>query len=195
MKSPTRCPSPLTLVTSSLFLLTKVDALGIHRDLTSLKSSYDYIIAGGGLSGLVVANRLTEDPKGKSIHHSFHHHTTGINPTHVRKVNVLVVEFGDFDDTWNTAIPYYANTRQADSLLFAAESVVQPNLNDRTFMATSGATVGGGSTVNGMAIVRGEAEDYNLWKDLGNEGWGWDGLLPYFKKVGSVSSLRSTDMK
>lgn len=73
--------------------------------------------------------------------------------------------------------------------MFSAESVYQPNLDDRTFTVSSGATVGGGSTVNGMAIVRGEAEDYNLWRDLGNEGWGWDGLLPYFKKVSFTTRL------
>ncbi|KAM7202927.1 oxygen-dependent choline dehydrogenase [Naviculisporaceae sp. PSN 640] len=166
MKSCPRSPSAWTLATSCLLFLHRVNALGIHRDFTSLRASYDYIIAGGGLSGLVVANRLTEDPK----------------------VNVLVVEFGDFDDSWNTAIPYYANTKQSDSLMFTAEPVWQPNLNDRTFTVSSGATVGGGSTVNGMAIVRGEAEDYNLWRDLGNEGWGWDGLLPYFKKSSSLNS-------
>lgn len=54
---------PLALNVITLYILTCVHALGIHRDLTSIKPSYDYIIAGGGLTGLVVANRLTEDRK------------------------------------------------------------------------------------------------------------------------------------
>ncbi|KAK4210072.1 oxygen-dependent choline dehydrogenase [Rhypophila decipiens] len=172
MKSSPGFGSPLNFVTSLLFL-SNVEALGIHRDLSSLKSSYDYIIAGGGLSGLVVANRLSEDAK----------------------VSVLVVEFGDFDDSWNTAMPYYANQRQSPSLMFVAESLSQPNLNDRTFDVVSGATVGGGSTVNGMAVVRGEAADYDLWKDLGNDGWGWDGLLPYFKKSSTLNSPSDAKVK
>ena len=95
-----------------------------------------------------------------------------------------MVEYGDFDDTWFSAIPYYANSAQAYSnLVLALESAPQPGLGDRTFSVSHGATVGGGSTVNGMAITRGEAADYDLWHDLGNDGWAWADMLPYFRKV------------
>lgn len=95
-----------------------------------------------------------------------------------------MVEYGDFDDTWFSAIPYYANTVQASSnLILSLESAPQPGLGSRTFNVSHGVTVGGGSTVNGMAVVRGETGDYDLWTELGNDGWGWADMLPYFKKV------------
>ncbi|KAK5659511.1 hypothetical protein OQA88_713 [Cercophora sp. LCS_1] len=149
-----------------------VDAGGIHRSHSTLKASYDYIVAGGGLSGLVVANRLSESPN----------------------TTVLIVEYGDFDDTWNTAMPYYANGAQDASLLFAYSSVPQRFLNNRVSSLGLGATVGGGSTVNGMACTRGQKQDYDAWADLGNPGWGWDGLLPYFQKAGCrhLPTLSST---
>ncbi|KAK3687747.1 GMC oxidoreductase [Podospora appendiculata] len=150
-----------------------VAAGGIHRNLSTIEKSYDYIIAGGGLTGLVVANRLTEDPD----------------------TTVLVVEYGDFDDTWNTAIPYYANALQSQDIMFAPVSVPQPNLGNRTFKLFLGATVGGGSTVNGMAVVRGETADYNVWEELGNPGWGWDGMLPYFRKSSSLYSGNTEAIK
>ncbi|KAK3314159.1 GMC oxidoreductase, partial [Apodospora peruviana] len=136
------------------------------RNVNSVQHSYDYIIAGGGLSGLVVANRLTEDAK----------------------TTVLVVEYGDFDDTWNTAMPYYANFLPAPSVALEPLCVPQANLGNREFPVRTGATVGGGSTVNGMAVVRGEVDDYNLWAELGNDGWGWEDLLPYFEKSSMLNA-------
>jgi choline dehydrogenase-like flavoprotein len=61
-------------------------------------------------------------------------------------------------------------------------SVPQLQLNNRKTVVSAASTVGGGSTVNGMFLNRGSAEDYNSWEKLGNPGWGWSGLLPYFKK-------------
>ena len=65
----------------------------------------------------------------------------------------------------------------------AYESVPQPELNNRTSTLYAGAVVGGGTVVNGMFFNRGSAGDYEAWEKLGNPGWGWEGLLPYFKKV------------
>lgn len=62
-------------------------------------------------------------------------------------------------------------------------SVPQPGLNNRTSPLYTGAVVGGGTVVNGMFFNRGSADDYDAWERLGNPGWGWKGLLPYFKKV------------
>ena len=62
-------------------------------------------------------------------------------------------------------------------------SIPQPGLNNRTSPLYTGAVVGGGTVVNGMFFARGSAVDYDAWEQLGNPGWGWEGLLPYFKKV------------
>ncbi|KAI4742134.1 glucose-methanol-choline oxidoreductase [Aureobasidium sp. EXF-12298] len=61
-------------------------------------------------------------------------------------------------------------------------SIPQPGLNNRTAPLYTGDVVGGGTVVNGMFFARGAAADYDAWEQLGNPGWGWDGLLPYFKK-------------
>jgi choline dehydrogenase-like flavoprotein len=65
-------------------------------------------------------------------------------------------------------------------------SVPQAGLDNRTSVLYTGAVVGGGTVVNGMFFARGSAADYDAWERLGNPGWGWKDLLPYFKKVGSL---------
>ncbi|KAK2001145.1 GMC oxidoreductase [Colletotrichum falcatum] len=129
------------------------------RNTTHLQDSYDYIIVGGGLSGLVVANRLTED----------------------HKTTVLVVEYGDFDDSWDVAIPYYSAMAHSNDMI-RFTSIPQPGLNNRTSTVGTGTVVGGGSTINGMAFSRGSKADYDAWEELGNPGWSWESLFYYFKK-------------
>ncbi|KAK1585867.1 GMC oxidoreductase [Colletotrichum navitas] len=144
----------LTLISSQCRLSVAAPATArfAARNATDLQSSYDYIIVGGGLSGLVVAN-----------------------PT------VLVVEYGDFDDSWDVAIPYYsANAHPNDMIRFT--SIPQPGLNNRTSSVATGTVVGGGSTVNGMAFDRGSKADYDAWEELGSPGWNWESLFHYFKK-------------
>ncbi|KAI5238533.1 glucose-methanol-choline oxidoreductase [Aureobasidium subglaciale] len=130
----------------------------VHNDTTHLIKSYDYIVVGGGTSGLVVANRLTENPR----------------------VNVLVIEYGYVDDQENgttvTGLPVPGKYLRTDI------SVPQLGLNNRTAPLYTGAVVGGGTVVNGMFFARGSRGDYDAWEQLGNPGWGWNGLLPYFKK-------------
>jgi choline dehydrogenase-like flavoprotein len=101
---------------------------------------------------------------------------------------VLVVEYGYLyhDDPfisrpWRPFNPSQ-NVFHDPKLMFNLSSTPQSGLNDRKTPVEAGATVGGGSTVNGMFLNRGSAEDYNAWERLGNPGWGWEGLLPYFKK-------------
>ncbi|KAM5349281.1 hypothetical protein ACJ41O_005788 [Fusarium nematophilum] len=129
------------------------------RDLRSVNAEYDYIVVGGGTSGLVVANRLSEDPK----------------------KTVLVVEYGDFANTINATVPYLT-TQDQTPRLYHMTSVPQIHLADRVSNLRIGKAVGGGSTVNGMAWDRGSAVDYDSWEDLGNPGWGWKKLLKYFRK-------------
>lgn len=69
-------------------------------------------------------------------------------------------------------------------------SVPQPGLNNRTSVLYAGAVVGGGTVVNGMFFARGSAADYDAWERLGNPGWGWKDLLPYFKKAALHNRVR-----
>ncbi|KAK4151279.1 pyranose dehydrogenase 3 [Chaetomidium leptoderma] len=122
-------------------------------------SVYDYVIVGGGISRLVVANRLTED----------------------RRTSVLVIERGYFDDKPEAIVPWYANQLD-DSVMIRPESAPNPELNNTTSSVAVAAVVGGGSVVNGMGYGRGSKADYDAWEELGNPGWGWGGMLPYFRK-------------
>ncbi|KAF2474899.1 alcohol oxidase [Lindgomyces ingoldianus] len=125
----------------------------------AIEQTYDYVIVGGGLTGLVVANRLSED-KTKSV---------------------IVVENGYIDDSPATSIPYMAGFVNTEAM-YPITSAAEPHLNNLTFPVRVGNVVGGGSVVNGMMFDRGSNADYDAWKDLGNEDWGWEGLEPYFKK-------------
>ncbi|ESZ90603.1 hypothetical protein SBOR_9011 [Sclerotinia borealis F-4128] len=113
---------------------------------TDLLPTYDYVIVGGGTSGLVVANRLSEN----------------------QNTTVLVIEAGS--GPRNTIYDY--NTT----------STPQPHLHNRTLPLSAGKVIGGSSAINGMVYMRGNAAEYNHWEALGNPGWNWEGLLPYFKK-------------
>ncbi|KAI1133777.1 hypothetical protein F5Y10DRAFT_228540 [Nemania abortiva] len=121
-------------------------------------STYDFIIAGGGIAGLTVADRLTEDPS----------------------VSVLVVEAGPFDQGEDSVlIPgAYPPFQYFDSL----ESVPQEGLDNRSVDTICGKVVGGGSVVNAMVYLRGDKADYDDWGKLGNPGWSWDSIFPYFLK-------------
>ena len=143
--------------------VTKRD--GVKNDASSIRDIYDYIIVGGGQSGLTVANRLSEG-----------------------KASVLVVEYGYLyhDDPliarpWQPFDPGQGLFHDP-KLMYNFSSIPQLGLNNRKSEISAAATVGGGSTVNGMFLNRGAAEDYDSWEKLGNPGWGWRGMLPYFKK-------------
>ncbi|KAG8625609.1 hypothetical protein KVT40_006010 [Elsinoe batatas] len=148
-------------------LLNTVTALPGHgryipRQVTDEQArgqTYDYIIAGGGLSGLVVANRLTENPR----------------------VKVLVIEYGGFDNSLTASLPYFANGLNFASMI-PTTSAPDAGLNNASFPVLIGGVVGGGTVVNGMAYNRAAALDYDSWEALGNEGWGFSSLPPYFRK-------------
>ncbi|KAI8289267.1 hypothetical protein K4K60_009156 [Colletotrichum sp. SAR11_57] len=119
-----------------------------------IASEYDYVIVGGGTSGLTVGDRLTEDGKWADT--------------------VLVVEYGYYD----------SQTGMNPRRMFNITSQPCPNLNGRSFSVGIGCVVGGSSSVNGQVFLRGTKDEYNAWKELGGSGstWDWDNLLPYFKK-------------
>ncbi|KAJ4983132.1 Oxygen-dependent choline dehydrogenase 7 [Stagonosporopsis vannaccii] len=144
-------------VAVQLFSIIFTPALAV-----ATSKDYDYVIVGGGVTGLVVANRLTED----------------------KRVSVLVVESGESVDSPGNMIPYKANDlTSANGLMWdGLTSLPEPGLGNATYNVLVAKVLGGGSVVNGMVYDRGSAADYDAWEALGNKGWGWAGMEPYFKK-------------
>lgn len=151
-----------------------VNALVVSTQVTTrqLLTSYDYIIIGGGTAGLTVADRLTEDAA----------------------INVLVLEagsWGDADEVLSVNLASGGLSISNSSNFWPnLYSVPQANLGNRIATILIGKIVGGGSAVNAMFNMRGAAEDYERWEQLFETGgqnstvrWGWEGLLPFFKKV------------
>jgi choline dehydrogenase len=122
---------------------------------------YDYVIVGAGSAGCVLANRLTEDP------------TT----------TVLLLEAGGPDEAQEIHIPAAFSSLFKSPLDWAYETEEQPYLNNRRLYWPRGRVLGGSSSINAMVYIRGNRRDYDHWRDLGNEGWGYSDVLPYFKKA------------
>ncbi len=120
---------------------------------------YDYVVIGAGSAGCVVANRLSRN----------------------RKTRVLVMEAGGRDDWIWFHIPVgylFAIGNPRADWLFKTEA--QPGLGGRALPYPRGKVVGGSSAINAMVYMRGQAADYDGWRQLGLAGWGWDDVLPYF---------------
>ncbi len=122
---------------------------------------FDYVIVGAGSSGCVLANRLSADP-GK---------------------RVLLLEAGGSDNYHWIHIPvgylYCMGNPRTD---WGYSTVKEPGLNGRSLAYPRGKVMGGCSSINGMIYMRGQAADYDHWRQLGNSGWGWDDVLPLFRK-------------
>ena len=130
--------------------------------MTMEHQSFDYIIVGGGSSGSVLANRLSENPQ----------------------ISVCLLEAGPKDwSPWIHLPIGYAKTMWDPRFNGKFETEPEPAMNDRPIYWPRGKTLGGSSSINGLIFIRGQKEDYDGWRDLGNPGWGWDDVLPYFKKA------------
>ncbi|KAL2256053.1 hypothetical protein VTK26DRAFT_2264 [Humicola hyalothermophila] len=143
--------------------LAPVGGLLIRPEDTTrlLLSSYDYIIVGGGVAGLVVANRLSEQGN----------------------VTVLVLEGGELDPSPDiVTVPGLIGHGFPPPYNWNFTTTPQEFLDNKPRDYGQGHVVGGGSILNGIVMTRGARQDYDAWEALGNPGWGWDGLLPYFKK-------------
>ena len=126
--------------------------------------SYDYVVIGAGTAGCVLANRLTENGK----------------------FTVLLLEAGPSDNYPWIHIPIgYAKTMFNPKYNWMFETEPEPHMNDRRIYWPRGKVLGGSSSINGLIYIRGQAEDYDLWAQQGNDGWSWQEVLPYFKKLES----------
>jgi choline dehydrogenase len=129
---------------------------------------FDYIIVGAGSAGCVLANRLTEDSS----------------------IKVLLIEAGGSDNWWNWKIHMpaaLAYPLSNDAVNWAYKSEEDPYMNNRRMYCPRGRVLGGSSSINGMAYVRGHAFDYNRWAQIdGCRGWSYADCLPYFKRAESL---------
>lgn len=124
-------------------------------------NTFDYIIVGAGTAGCVLANRLTADGK----------HT------------VLLLEAGKKDNYFWIDIPVgYLFTINNPRTDWCYETEPDPGLNGRSIGYARGKVLGGSSSINAMIYMRGQRSDYDHWAQLGNRGWSWDDVLPFFKR-------------
>jgi choline dehydrogenase len=129
--------------------------------MTLFDRSYDYVIVGGGTAGCVLANRLSADPS----------------------ISVLMLEAGHNGRDIRIEVPlflsYLIGNPRFDWLW---KSEPEPHLDGRVLPLPRGRMLGGSSCMNGMVYVRGHRYDYDRWAELGNDGWSWDEVLPYFMR-------------
>ena len=127
----------------------------------TIEGDYDYIIVGAGSAGCVLANRLSADARNR----------------------VLLLEAGGRDDWIWYHIPagyLFAIGNPRSDWMFKTEP--EKGLNGRVLNYPRGKVVGGSSSINAMIYMRGQTADYDHWRQLGLTGWGWDDVLPYFKR-------------
>ena len=122
---------------------------------------YDYVIVGAGSAGCVLADRLSEDPD----------------------VSVLLIEAGPPDAIENIHVPIAFGQLFRTEVDWDYSTTAEPFADRRRIYLPRGKTLGGCSSTNAMVYIRGNRLDYDGWREQGCEGWGYDDLLPYFKRA------------
>ena len=143
----------------------------MYRNITNKKKliykssnmdNFDFIILGAGSAGCVLANRLSENPSNK----------------------VLLIEAGGKDNYPWIHIPVgYFKTMHNPKTDWCYKTEPDESMNNISIRYPRGKTLGGSSSINGLLYIRGQHRDYDIWRQLGNTGWGWDDVLPYFIKA------------
>lgn len=124
--------------------------------------NFDFVIVGGGTAGCLLANRLSAS----------------------RQYKVLLLEAGGRDNYLWIHVPVgYLFTINNPLTDWRFNTEIEEGLNGRTLLYPRGKVLGGCSSINGMIYMRGQARDYDHWRQLGNVGWGWNDVLPHFKKT------------
>ncbi len=127
-----------------------------------MDASHDYVIVGAGSAGCVLAARLSEDPD----------------------VSVCLLEAGGRDtNPWIHVPVGYAKTMAMPGLNWLFQTEPDPHTGDRVLPVPRGRVLGGSSAINGLVYVRGQALDYDVWSQIGNRGWSYEDVLPYFRKA------------
>ena len=125
-----------------------------------MAEDYDFVIVGGGSAGCVLSARLSENPE--------------------TRVLLLEAGGGDWHPVYKVPAGFAKLTKGLGS--WGWETVPQKHLKGRVIRYTQAKVIGGGSTVNAQIYTRGNALDYNEWRQMGCEGWAYDDVLPYFRK-------------
>ncbi|MDI1345460.1 MAG: choline dehydrogenase [Pseudolabrys sp.] len=130
--------------------------------MASSVQTFDYIVVGAGSAGCVLANRLSESGRHR----------------------VLLLEAGPKDSNIWIHIPLgYAKLFTNPKVNWLYKTEPEPELTDRQIIQPRGKVLGGSSSINGLLYIRGQAQDFDHWRQLGNTGWGFDDVLPYFRKA------------
>ncbi|MBI3199012.1 MAG: GMC family oxidoreductase N-terminal domain-containing protein [Rhodospirillales bacterium] len=126
-----------------------------------MNGDYDYIVVGAGSAGATLASRLTEDGR----------------------TRVLLLEAGRASHPWSRVPVSFGMLIDHPGANWRYQSEPEPGTNNREIPVRRGKLLGGSSAINGLVFVRGQPLDYNTWAQFGNRGWGWDDVLPVFKKL------------
>ena len=125
--------------------------------------TYDFIVVGAGSAGSVVANRLSADTRNR----------------------VLLLEAGPASHHWSRIPLGYAKLLHNPAANWCYASEPEANTNGRKIPVPRGRLLGGSSSINGCAFVRGQAQDFDTWAQMGNRGWSYKDVLPFFKRMES----------